>query len=52
MLKCAIYGKGGIGKSTMTSNLAAAFSILGKKSFKLAVIPKRIQPSIFYMEKV
>ena len=25
MLKVAIYGKGGIGKSTITSNLAAAF---------------------------
>ncbi|MBQ2066573.1 MAG: hypothetical protein II496_03555, partial [Clostridiales bacterium] len=24
MLKIAIYGKGGIGKSTMTSNLSAA----------------------------
>ena len=27
MLKLAIYGKGGIGKSTMTANLAAAFAI-------------------------
>lgn len=26
MLKVAIYGKGGIGKSTITSNLAAAFA--------------------------
>ena len=30
MLKVAIYGKGGIGKSTVTSNLAAAFANMGK----------------------
>ncbi len=29
MLKVAIYGKGGIGKSTITSNLAAAFAAMG-----------------------
>ena len=30
MLKVAIYGKGGIGKSTITSNLAAAFAAIGE----------------------
>ena len=40
MLKLAIYGKGGIGKSTMTSNLAAAFAILGKKVIQIGCDPK------------
>lgn len=31
MLKVAVYGKGGIGKSTVTSNLAAAFAAMGKE---------------------
>ena len=30
MLKVAVYGKGGIGKSTVTSNLAAAFAAMGE----------------------
>lgn len=40
MLKYAIYGKGGIGKSTITSNLAAAFSQLGKKVIQIGCDPK------------
>ncbi len=40
MLKIAIYGKGGIGKSTITSNLAAAFSSLGKKVIQIGCDPK------------
>ena len=40
MLKIAIYGKGGIGKSTMTSNLAAAFAYLGKKVIQIGCDPK------------
>ena len=35
MLKVAIYGKGGIGKSTVTSNLAAAFANMGKRVMAL-----------------
>ncbi|MDO5409745.1 MAG: nitrogenase iron protein NifH [Lachnospiraceae bacterium] len=40
MLKIAIYGKGGIGKSTVTSNLAAAFAVLGKKVVQIGCDPK------------
>ena len=40
MLKLAIYGKGGIGKSTMSANLAAAFASLGKKVIQIGCDPK------------
>lgn len=40
MLKVAIYGKGGIGKSTVTSNLAAAFAVLGKRVIQIGCDPK------------
>lgn len=40
MLKMAIYGKGGIGKSTITSNLSAAFAKLGKKVIQIGCDPK------------
>ena len=40
MLKLAIYGKGGIGKSTMTANLSAAFAALGKKVIQIGCDPK------------
>ena len=40
MLKIAIYGKGGIGKSTMTSNLAAAFATQGKRVIQIGCDPK------------
>ncbi len=40
MLKVAIYGKGGIGKSTITSNLAAAFAVMGKRVIQIGCDPK------------
>lgn len=40
MLKIAIYGKGGIGKSTVTSNLAAAFACMGKRVIQIGCDPK------------
>ncbi|SFB21278.1 nitrogenase iron protein NifH [Acetitomaculum ruminis DSM 5522] len=40
MLKIAVYGKGGIGKSTITSNLSAAFAALGKKVIQIGCDPK------------
>ena len=40
MLKIAIYGKGGIGKSTVTSNLAAAFAVQGRRVIQIGCDPK------------
>ena len=40
MRKFAIYGKGGIGKSTTTANLSAALSMMGKKVVQVGCDPK------------
>ena len=40
MYKLAVYGKGGIGKSTMTGNLAAAFAVRGKRVVQIGCDPK------------
>ena len=40
MMKIAIYGKGGIGKSTTTANLAAAFAAQGYKVLQVGCDPK------------
>ena len=62
MQKIAIYGKGGIGKSTITSNLSAAFATLGKKVIQIGCDPKAdstinllggepLQPVMSYMRE-
>ena len=40
MKKIAIYGKGGIGKSTLTSHLAAAFALKGLRVIQIGCDPK------------
>ena len=40
MIKIAVYGKGGIGKSTVTSNLSAALASLGKRVIQIGCDPK------------
>ena len=40
MIKLAIYGRGGIGKSTCTANLSAALASLGKRVIQIGCDPK------------
>lgn len=40
MIKLAVYGKGGIGKSTTVSNMSAAFSEMGYKVMQIGCDPK------------
>ncbi len=40
MIKIAVYGKGGIGKSTTVSNVAAAFARKGLRVMQIGCDPK------------
>ena len=40
MKKIAIYGKGGIGKSTVASNISAALAAQGKTVMQIGCDPK------------
>lgn len=40
MKEIAIYGKGGIGKSTISANLSAAFALMGKRMLQVGCDPK------------
>lgn len=40
MIKVAVYGKGGIGKSTCTANLACALAKMGKRVIQIGCDPK------------
>ncbi|MFR5796359.1 MAG: AAA family ATPase [Christensenellales bacterium] len=44
MRKIAIYGKGGIGKSTTTSNLSAALAEKGYRVMQVGCDPKADSP--------
>lgn len=46
MIKIAIYGKGGIGKSTTTANLSASFAKLGLKVMQIGCDPKSDSTSL------
>lgn len=45
MIKIAVYGKGGIGKSTTVSNVAVALAEKGLKVMQIVAIRKPIQRS-------
>ena len=40
MIRIAVYGKGGIGKSTTVSNVAAALAEMGLKVMQIGCDPK------------
>lgn len=51
MLKVAFYGKGGIGKSTLASNVSAALASQGKKVLHIGCDPKADSTRFFLNKK-
>ena len=51
MIKLAVYGKGGIGKSTTVSNLSAALSDMGCKVMQIGCDPKADSTSSLHGKK-
>lgn len=51
MIRVAVYGKGGIGKSTTVSNVAAALAEKGMKVMQIGCDPKADSTILLGMEK-
>lgn len=51
MLRIAFYGKGGIGKSTLASNVSVAFAKMGKKVLHIGCDPKSDSTRFFLNKK-
>ena len=51
MIKIAVYGKGGIGKSTTVSNVAAALAEQGLKVLQIGCDPKADSTILLRQEK-
>ena len=50
-MQIAVYGKGGIGKSTISANLTAALAVCNSKVLQIDVIPLTTQPVFYTMGK-
>ena len=48
MIKIAVYGKGGIGKSTTVSNIAAVFASEGLRVMQIGCDPKADSTAVSY----
>lgn len=45
-MKLSVYGKGGVGKSTIATHISVALAKRGKKCYKLDVIQNMIVPCV------
>ena len=51
-MEIAIYGKGGIGKSTIAANMSAALSVLGLRVLQIGCDPKHDSTRLLLRGKV